>query len=190
MIYYLKYDVQAICKRLVQEQLQNLGINYSLLNTNELDINHSLPNDFLHSLNNNLVKMGIEIVASQKSILVQKIKDAIMELVNQEDKLILSKTSHYLAKILNHSYRYLSGTFSEITYTTIENYIILQKIEKAKDMIAAGELTFTEIAWKLNYSSVAHLSMQFKNTTGFTPTLFKKIITQKKNNLILDTISI
>jgi len=188
MIYYLKYDVQAICKRLVQEQLKNSGLNYSLLNTNEVDINQSLPDDCLNTLNNNLTKLGIEIVSSQKSILVQKIKEAIIELVNLEDKLILSKTSHYLAKTLNHGYRYLSGIFSEITYTTIENYIILQKVEKAKEMIAAGELIFTEIAWKLNYSSVGHFSMQFKNTTGFTPTLFKRIITQRRSRLVMDTI--
>jgi AraC-like DNA-binding protein len=147
-----------------------------------------LPEDYLTTLNCNLTKLGIEIVSSQKSILVQKIKEAINELVNLEDKPILSKTSHYLAKTLNHSYRYLSGIFSDVTYTTIENYIILQKIEKAKEMIAGGELTFTEIAWKLNYSSVGHFSMQFKNTTGFTPTYFKKIITQRRSNVIMDAI--
>jgi len=188
MIYYLKYDVQTICKRLIREQLKNFGLNYSLLNANELDINQSLPNDFLDSLNNNLTKLGIEIVSSQKSILVQKIKEAIVELVNMEDKLIFSKTSHYLAKALNHSYRYLSGIFSDMTYTTIENYIILQKVEKAKEMIASGELTFTEIAWKLNYSSIGHFSMQFKNTIGFTPTLFRRIITQRRSNMILDAV--
>ncbi len=188
MIYYLKYDIQAICKQLIQEQLKDSGLNYCLLNANELDINQSLSSDYLNNLNTNLTKLGIEIVYSQKSILVQKIKEVIIELVNMEDKLILSKTSHYIAKALNYGYRYLSGIFSEETYTTIENYIILQKIEKAKEMIACGELTFTEIAWRLNYSSVGHFSMQFKNTTGFTPTLFKKIITQRRSDVILDAI--
>ena len=188
MIYYLKYDVQAICKRLVQEQLNNSGLNYCLLNVNELDINQSLPNEYLISLNNNLANLGIEIVFSQKSILVQKIKEVIIDLVNTEDNLILSKTSNYISNTLNCSYRYLSGIFSEETYTTIENYIILQKIEKAKEMIAYGELTFTEIAWKLNYSSVGHFSMQFKNTTGFTPTFFKRIIAQRRSDVILDAI--
>ncbi|HSN61654.1 MAG TPA: AraC family transcriptional regulator, partial [Ferruginibacter sp.] len=188
MIYYLKYDVQAICKRLIQEQLKYSGIDYSMLNANELDINQSLSNDFIDSLNCNLSKQGIQIVSSQKCILVQKIKEAIIDLVNLEDKLILSKTSHHLAKTLNHSYRYLSGIFSEITYTTIENYVILQKIEKAKEIIAGGEFTFTEIAWTLNYSSVGHFSMQFKNTTGFTPSFFKRLITQRRSNIILDSI--
>jgi AraC-like DNA-binding protein len=186
MIYYLKYDVQAICKRLIQEQMDLTGLNYSLLNVNELDITESISNEYLNTLNNNLEKLGIEIVSSQKSILVQKTKAAISDLINQEDKLVLCKTSHQLAKVLNHDYRYLSRIFSEVTFTTIENYIILQKIEKAKEMIACNELTFTEIAWKLNYSSVGHFSMQFKNTTGLTPSLFKRIIIQRRNDLILE----
>ena len=188
MIYYLKYDVQAICKRLIQEQLKNSGLKFCLLNANELDINQSLPEEYLNTLNCSLTSIGIEIVSSQKTILVQKIKEVINELVSLEDKPILSKTSHYLATTLNHSYRYLSGIFSDITYTTIENYIILQKVEKAKELIAGGELTFTEIAWKLNYSSVGHFSMQFKNTTGITPTLFKRIITQRRSNEIMKAI--
>lgn len=190
MIYYLRYDTQAICSWLIKEELKDSGLNYSLLNINELNINQVLSDDSLNILNSRLTKLGIEIVGSQKNILVQKIKEAIIELVNLEDKLILSKTSHYLAKTLNHCYRYLSEIFAEITYTTIENYFILQKIEKAKEMIRVGDYTFTEIAWKLNYSSVGHFSMQFKNMTGFTPTLFKKIINQKRNNVIMKNVTL
>lgn len=188
MIYYLKYDIQAICKRLIQEQLKTTSLDYTLINANELEINQSLTKDHISSLNAILAKQGIEIVSSQKSILVQKIKETIIDLVNLEDKLILSKTSYHLAKTLNQNYRYLSVVFSEITYTTIANYIILQKIEKAKEIIAAGEYNFTEIAWKLNYSSVGHFSLQFKNTTGFTPSSFKRIINQRRSNVILDAI--
>ena len=186
MIYYIKFDIQTICKRIIQEQLNNAQLSYNLLNANEIEINQSFTADYLYALNNNLSQFGIEIVASQKNTLIQKIKEAITDLINQKDDIILSKTSHYLAKKLNCGYRYLSGIFSEVTYTTIENYIIIQKIEKAKEMIASGELTFTEIAWKLNYSSIGHFSMQFKNITGFTPTIFKKIITQKRERLILN----
>lgn len=188
MIYYLKYDVQAICKRLIQEQLNNTGVNYCLLNANEVDINQSLPKDFFNNLNSVLTTLGIEMVSTQKSILVLKIKEAVVDLVKVEDKAILSKTSHYLAKRLNHSYRYLSGVFSQETYTTIENYIILQRVERAKEMISTDELTFTEIAWKLNYSSVGHFSMQFKNTTGFTPIFFKKLIMQRRANAVLSAL--
>lgn len=181
MIYYLKYDIQTICKRLAQEQLKDLELDYNLINGNEVDINQPLSDEQLNILNITLSNAGVEIVASQKSILVQKIKEAVNEIVQQEDQLVLSKTSCHLAKTLNYSYRYLSAVFSEVTFTTIENYIILQKIEKAKKLIGVGELSFTEIAWKLNYSSIGHFSMQFKNTTGFTPTLFKKIINQKRS---------
>lgn len=190
MIYYLKYDFDTICKKLVQAELRNLGLKYCLLNTNELDINQVVSEEFLSTLNKDLNKSGIEIVASRKTVLVQKIKEAIIELVSLEDKLVLSKTSYHLAKTLNHGYRYLSEIFSEVTYTTIENYIILQKIEKAKEMIATGEFTFTEIAWKLNYSSIGHFSMQFKNTTGFTPSVFKGLILKKRENLILDAVKL
>ena len=188
MVYYVKYDMPAICTHLVQEQLNSIGVDYKLLNVNELAFNQVVSEDFLTSLNGHLGKLGIEIVASQKSMLVQKIKEVIMQLVGIEDKLILSKTSYHLAKTLNHGYRYLSAIFSEVTFTTIENYIILQKIEKAKEMVTAGDFTFTEIAWKLNYSSVAHFSTQFKNTTGFTPSHFKKIINKRRLNLIEGTI--
>ncbi len=181
MIYYLKYNINEICKQLVHEQLKDSGLKYNLLNTNELDVLEVVSDESLDKLNIILSDAGIQIVVTQKIALVQKIKEAITELVSMEDKLILSKTSYHLAKTLNYSYRYLAGIFSEVTYTTIENYIILQKIEKAKEMIASGEYTFTDIAWKLNYSSVAHFSMQFKNTTGLTPSLFKRIINQKRN---------
>jgi len=188
MVYYLKYDMQSICKRLVEEQLRDSGLKYSLLSTNELAINQIVTEELITGLNGHLSKMGIEIVASKKTMLVQKIKEAIMELVSLEDKLVLSKTSYHLAKTLNHGYRYLSAIFSEVTFTTIENYIILQKIEKAKEMVAGGELSFTEISWKLNYSSVAHFSTQFKNTTGLTPSVFKKIINQRRKNTIENNI--
>lgn len=187
MIYYLKYDTHTICKQLILEQLKMTGLHFNLVNLNEVDIKQSLSEDYMKGLNATFSNVGIEIISSQKAVLVLKIKEAIIELVNMEDKLVLSKTSEYLAQKLNHSYRFLSGVFSEVTFTTIENYIILQKVEKAKEMIATGDLTFAEVAWKLNYSSAAHFSMQFKNTTGLTPTQFKKIITQRKNNAFLNT---
>ena len=185
MIYYLKFDMQSICKRLLEEELKFSGLEYNFFNSNELEINQTLSEDFLSKLNKDFAHKGIEIVSSKKSILIQKIKEAIDELINLEDNEGLSKTSYHLAKKLNLGYRYLSAVFSEVTYTSIESYIILQKIEKAKEMITMGEFTFSEIAWKLNYSSIGHFSMQFKNITGFTPTSFKKIIMQRRNKLFI-----
>jgi len=113
--------------------------------------------------------------------LVQKIKDTITEMVNSEEPLTV-KSSVYLTEKLNHSYGYLSNLFSEVTYTSIENFIIIQKIELAKNLIINNQLTLTEIAFKLNYSSVAHLSTQFKNITGITPSAFQRIIAKRRLN--------
>ena len=110
---------------------------------------------------------------------VQKIKDAIIEMIQTEET-VMVKSSVFLSEKLNHSYGYISNLFSEITYTSIENFIIIQKIELAKQLLIINELNLTEIAFKLNYSSVAHLSTQFKNTTGITPSAFQRIIAKRK----------
>jgi AraC-like DNA-binding protein len=123
---------------------------------------------------------GIEIVESNKNILVQKIKDAIIEMVYVEDKLPVSKISAYLADKLSHSYGYISNVFAEVTYTSIENFIILHRVELAKKLITIDELSFTEIAHKLNYSSLSHFCTQFKNITGLTPSTFKRIIIKRR----------
>ena len=114
--------------------------------------------------------------------MVQKIKDAIIELVYMDDNNNF-KSSVFLAEKLNHSYGYLSNVFSEVTYSSIENFIILQKIERAKQLMLVNEMSLTEIAFLLNYSSVAHLSTQFKNTTGITPSAFQRIIKKRRENL-------
>lgn len=178
---YVKYDLIETCKKILQEQLNNLEFSYSLIGLGEVDIKGTLSAEQLQDLSVQLNNYGIEIVETQKSILVQKIKDAIIEMVYNEEELPTLKISSYLADKLNHSYGYISSLFSDVTYTSIESFIILQKIERAKHMIITNELTFTEIAWKLNYSSVAHFSTQFKNTTGLTPTTFQRIINRRRN---------
>jgi AraC-like DNA-binding protein len=168
---YLKFDINAVCKKVLQEQLDALDIDYSMVSFGEVDIQNSLPNDMLKTLQDKLNNYGISVVESHKSILVQKIKDAITE------------TSVYLADKIGQSYGYISNLFSDVTYTSIANFIILQKVERAKQLILTNELTITEIAWKLNYSSVAHFSNQFKNATGLTPSAFLRIIDKRKNAL-------
>lgn len=168
------------CKKILQDVLDKFKLNYSLLSFWEVEIKEDLPAPRLSELSSGLNNYGIEIVESHKSILVQKIKDAIIEMVYMEEKLPLSKTSSYLADKLKHRYGYISNLFSEVTYTSIENFIILQKIERAKQLLITNELTITEIAWKLNYSSVAHLSNQFKNVTGLTPSMFQRIINKRR----------
>jgi AraC-like DNA-binding protein len=177
---HIKYDIHLACKVILNESLEKLGIHYEISGLGEIDIKGTLSAKKLKELEASIGKYGIEIIYNSQNALIQKIKDAIVEMVYLDDKLPNSKISAYLANKLNHSYGYLSNLFSEITYSSIENFIILQKIERAKQLIVESNLTLTEVAWKLNYSSVAHLSMQFKKITGLTPTAFQRIISKRK----------
>jgi AraC-like DNA-binding protein len=178
---YLKYDVPTVCKKVLEEQLDKLNLSYNVLNSAEAEITENVPATTLNQLHAMLNAYGIEVVENQKSILVQKIKDVIIEMVYLDEELPESKISAYLAKKLKHSYGYLANIFSDVTYTSIENFIILQKIERAKELILTNNLSFSEIAWKLNYSSSAHFSTQFKKTTGLTPSAFLRIIKRRRN---------
>lgn len=177
---YIKYDINIICKKILQEQLEKLDLAHTFLGYSEIDIKENIPDGKLSELHANLSNYGIEVVESSKSILVQKIKDAIIEMVYMEDKLPISKISSYLANKLAHSYGYISNVFAEVTYTSIENFIILHRIELAKQLIIINQLSLTEIAHKLNYSSLAHFCTQFKNTTGLTPSAFRRIIIKRR----------
>lgn len=176
---YVKFDFNALCKKVLDEKLKEQGIKYRLLNFGEVEFYESFTQEQHMVFKKNLEDYGIEIIESQKTVLVQKIKDAIVKLVFSEE-IVPVKASIYIAEKLGHSYGYLSNLFSEIAHTSIENFIILQKIEHAKELIINNKQSLTEIAHKLNYSSVAHLSTQFKNTTGITPSQFQKIITKRR----------
>lgn len=167
-------------KVILGEQFDKLGIPYTFIAFGEVEVAPGINNEQIIKLSEALNVYGIDLIESQKNILIQKIKDAIIELVYRDEKLPNSKVSSYLAKKLNHSYGYLSNLFSELTFSSIENYIIIQKIERAKQLITTEEITFSEIAWRLNYSSVAHFSAQFKNVTGLTPTAFQRIIKKRR----------
>ncbi len=181
MILYINYDINKICKNLLQEQLDKLELKYALLSIGEVEFKEPLSDEMMQTLNKNLSSCNIEIVESQKSILVQRIKDSIIEMVFTDEKNPV-KFSAYLADKLNYNYNYLANLFSNETYTSIEKYILLQKTERAKQLLAMNELNITEIAWKLNYSSTAHFSNQFKSITGITPTVFQRIILKKRES--------
>lgn len=182
MKFYFKFDFNVACKKILQEQMDKLGVAYTLTGLREVSVKN-ISKARLTQLSEALSEYGIEIVESQKSILVQKIKDAIIEMVYLDERLPTSKFSVYLTEKLNYSYGYLSNLFSEVTYTSIENFIILQKTERAKQLITTTELSVSEIAWELNFSSVSHFCTQFKNATGLTPSVFQKIIKKRMNNL-------
>jgi AraC-like DNA-binding protein len=181
---YFKFDINTTCKKILQEHLDKYQIPYSFKGFGEVELKEPVNHDLLNQLSSDLFNYGIEIVDSHKSILVQKIKNAIIEMVYMEEKLPNTKISLYLADKLKHSYGYISNLFSDITFTSIENFIIMQKIERAKQLLITNEFTISEIAWKLNYSSTAHLSNQFKNVTGLTPSAFQRIINKRRNVMV------
>ncbi|MEC5166394.1 AraC-like DNA-binding protein [Flavobacterium sp. PL11] len=176
---YLKFDYALLTKKIVQEKLSELGCKYNIIGFGEFNFLEKLPAEKIKEITDVFRGYGIEIVENQKSVLVQKIKDVIVEMVHSDTPLIV-KSSVYIAEKLNLSYAYLSNVFSEVTYTSIENFIIIQKIELAKQLMINTPLNLTEISIQLNYSSVAHLSTQFKHMTGMTPSAFQKIINKRR----------
>lgn len=174
--------MNVTCRAIIKEQFDKAGVAYDILSIGEIEVKEALNDSKLNELRENLSHFGIDILDDQKSQLIQKIKNTIIEMINLDNP-PNSKVSHYLSDKLNMNYSYISNVFSETTFISIESYIILQKIEKTKEMLLQ-DLTMTEISYKLNYSSPAHLSGQFKKTTGMSPSTFKKIIeTRKSANL-------
>lgn len=178
---HIKYDTVTVCKVVLQEQLEKLDIPFEFNSLGEVELKKPITYSQHKDINAALVKYGMQILDDQRSIFVQRVKDTIIEMVNSEERVASAKFSDYLAKKLNHGYGHISKLFSDVTYTSIETFIILQKIEKAKLLLMNGDLTLTEVAWKLNYSSVQHLSNQFKKTTGITPTAFQRIMKMRRS---------
>ncbi len=179
---YLKFDQAVAFKKLVSDLMKKSGLKYELIGNNELALQRKLNTDDYTKLTTAFAEYGIEFVENQKNTLVQRIKDTIIDMVYSDDGPPASKVSVYLADKLGHSYGYLANVFSEVTYSSIENFIILQKIERVKELLMIDQLTLTEISFKLHYSSVAHLSGQFKKTTGLTPSAFQKIIRLRRTH--------
>ncbi|HOZ75077.1 MAG TPA: AraC family transcriptional regulator [Flavobacterium sp.] len=177
---YINFDGITACRVILQEQLERLEIKYQLLDLGEIEISDEVPAETFAELQQSLGRYSINIVNNQKAQLIQKIKDTIVEMVYEKDKMPNTTISHYLSDKLNFSYGHLANIFSENTYTSIENFIIIQKVERAKKLIIEEELTLTEISYKLNYSSVAYLSSQFKKVTGLTPSMFKRIVDKRR----------
>ena len=159
----------------VKSELENLGLHCTTVELGEAVVREELSKEQMARLNSALKKSGLELMDDNKKILVEKIKTIIIEQVHYNDDQIKTNLSDYLSEKLNHNYTYLSNLFSEVKGTTIEKYYLSHKIEKVKELLAYDELNLTEIAFKLHYSSVAHLSNQFKKMTGLTPSHFKNL---------------
>jgi AraC-like DNA-binding protein len=175
--------VSIRCKMLVKTELEKLGLHYKTVELGEAEIEEDISQDQWNELNTALKKSGIELMEDKKSILIEKIKNIIVELVHYSEEPLEVNFSDYLSQKLNHDYTYLANLFSETQGITIEHFHIMHKIERIKELLVYDELNITEIAWKMNYSSVAHLSNQFKKMTGLTPSFFKKIKEKKRGSL-------
>jgi AraC-like DNA-binding protein len=175
--------VSIRCKMLVKAELEKLGFPYKTVELGEVELESDISAEQWNTLNANLKKSGIELMESKKSILIEKIKNVIVELVHYSEEPLTIKFSEYLSQKLNHDYTYLANLFSETLGTTIEHHLIVHKIERVKELLVYDELNITEIAWKMHYSSVAHLSNQFKKITGLTPSFFKKLKDKKRSSL-------
>jgi AraC-like DNA-binding protein len=169
------------CKMAVKEELKKLGLHYIVVDLGEVDIMENISMEKRALLKVNLLHSGLELMDDKKAMLIEKIKTIIIEMVHHSNEIIKVNFSDYLSEKMNHDYTYLSNLFSEVQGTTIEQYIISHKIERIKELIIYGEHNITEIAWKMGYSSVAHLSSQFKKVTGLTPSHFKQLKDKRRS---------
>lgn len=173
--------VSARCKIVVKEELKKLGLHFILVDLGEVEIMETISLEQREQLKVSLSDSGLELMDDKKAVLIEKIKNVIVQMVHHTDEMIKVNFSDFLSEKLNHDYTYLANLFSEVQGTTIEQFIISHKIERIKELIIYGELNITEIAWKMNYSSVAHLSNQFKKMTGLSPSHFKKLKDKRRS---------
>jgi len=170
---YIKNMVCIRCIMIVEDQLNKLGIGYQKVQLGEVSLYSNLTTDQYNQLNAAIKRYGLELIENRKRIIVEKVKNIIIDLIHNSNEALTIRFSDYLHRKMNYDYTYLANIFSEIEGRTIENYIICQKIERVKELLKYEDLTLTEIAYRLHYSSVAHLSYQFKKVTGLTPSQFK-----------------
>jgi AraC-like DNA-binding protein len=178
---HIKYMVSTRCKMAVKDVLKNMGLHFILVDLGEVEVMEEISAEQRQQIKIGLHRSGLELMDDKKAILIEKIKNAVVEMVHHSDEIIKTNFSDFISKKLDRDYTYLANLFSEAQGTTIEHFIIAHKIERIKELITYGDLNITEIAWKMNYSSVAHLSNQFKKVTGLSPSHFKKLKNKKRS---------
>jgi len=180
---YIKNMVCDRCKMVVNAELLQLGLHPLTVGLGEIELAESNIDTIKDTLLEKLNSLGFDLIDDKKSRIIEKIKNIIIDLVQNQDGSAKINLSNLLAGELHHDYNYLSNLFSEVEGITIEKYFIAQKIEKVKELLVYDELSLSEIAFRLNYSSVAYLSNQFKKVTGFTPSHFREIKDKKRRSL-------
>lgn len=180
---YIKYMVSLRCKLMVKQELAKLDIGYGAVDLGMVETLEDITPELRNQLKINLLRYGLELLDDQKAILIEKITAVIVELIHYTDELPQVNFSDYISEKLGYDYTHLANTFSEVKGITIQQFILIHKIERVKELLLYDELNLTEISYKLHYSSVAHLSNQFKKITGLTPSFYKKLKQKRTVNL-------
>jgi YesN/AraC family two-component response regulator len=175
--------VSTSCKNAARDALREMGLHFIIVELGEVELMETLTLHQREELKTKLLASGLELMDDKRSVLIERIKNVVIHMVHYSEEVLLINFSDYLSQKLQLDYTYMSNLFSEVQGTTIEQYIISNKVEKIKELIIYNELNITEIAWKMHYSSVAHLSNQFKKVTGLSPTHFKQLKDKKRNPL-------
>jgi AraC-like DNA-binding protein len=167
----------------VKAELERLGLKYTSVELGEVELEKEISSEERIKIDAGLKKSGLELMDDRKSIIIEKIKILIIELIHYSDYPLKINLSDYLTSKLKYDYTYIANLFSEVQGTTIEHFFIFHKIERVKELLVYDELNLKEIAYKLHYSSVAHLSNQFKKITGLTPSHFKQLKHKRRKSL-------
>ena len=168
------------CIEMVKSELSRLRVNYKMVELGKVEVKEIISVEKLQSIDKALRSSGLELMVDQKILIIEKIKNAVHQMIHISDEISKLNFSEYISKKVNHNYPYLSNLFSGTQGITIEKYLILQKIERVKELLVYGEFSLSDIAYKLQYSSVAHLSNQFKKITGLTPSFFRQFRNNKR----------
>ncbi len=178
---FIKYMVSNRCKMVVKEELKKLGLHFIVVDLGEVEVMEDMSAEQQEQLKIGLLRSGLELMDDKRAVLIERVKNVITEMIHYSDDLPKVNYSDFISEKLNYDYTYLSNLFSEVKGITIQQFIIIHKIERAKELLLYDELSLTEISYKLHYSSVAHLSNQFKKVTGLTPSHFKQLKDKKRS---------
>ncbi|TFF37735.1 helix-turn-helix domain-containing protein [Mucilaginibacter psychrotolerans] len=180
---YIKNMVCIRCKMVVKQELKKRSIRYAAVALGEVDLIDEVSYSQITDLTAGLKKFGLEVMDNKKSILIERIKKVVVELIHYIEEPVKVNFSDHLTEKLNYDYTYMANLFSEVEGITLEHYLISHKIERVKELLVYDELSLTEISYKMHYSSVAHLCNQFKKTTGLTPSHFKNLKIDRRSAL-------